>query len=382
MDPALKDLPDVAPKLAQFVAETAARPQSTEHLTGLLRALERPMETGGAHGVAGKAYLMGLFADRAIEGLIEEDYVPHRDLREFFQALGANYNRLITNDWELPLEWTELLESYQNALMAADKIDKRTLQTFDYMVPISHHDSVAVKVYLAPITGPFKVSGYSYPYYLDLDSALADPKKIEAVVDAYVWKLRLLEEKMTAENGEKIDKICMIAKRKGPVGALSLASHIAAKFERPAMVFREREVERPHKLQGAPLEPGDQIAIVYDLSVGGGGIESAAEYLVAEEPTCRVRGAVVLCDYGHRAKSRLKAKNIDLNAIATLTPDDYRAIREPQLKREAEGLDQALHDGRLTEQEYFERRGALKNDFADLAWLKLCPTYDSAQSTE
>jgi hypothetical protein len=322
-------------------------------------------------------YIMSLIGDRIIELSIEDNYVPYRKMKEIYKTVIKNYKQLLTDSEKisLPEEFTKIFDSFREAHIETKKPTKKD-RLKRYILTDTDNDllkqNFKVKMYLAPMDGPYQISSWYYPYLLDLDANLSDPKIASNILDGF-YELYKIAKK---ERG--INKLCFIRKRKGPLGAVLTAGGLVEKTKNPSLFYTQRHFSTDSRLNGSLLEDNDEISIIYDLAVSGSGISNCGNFLLEEAKrqklkNVKVNSAIVFCDYGRNAQDEISSslKGAKLYSITKMPLKRYLEIRKPQFDEKMENLNKAYKNKDITFNEYDEQGSRIMYDFCDLAWADL-----------
>jgi len=112
-----------------------------------------------------------------------------------------------------------------------------------------------------------------------------------------------------------VNRLCFVEKRKGPLGTILMLSQIVNEVETPAFIYRTSYLENIGRIKGAQPGVMDNIGIIYDAAISGGGIEEVALHL-QEGFGCKVSFAAVVIDYDDGAYDRLSKIGVELMSFS------------------------------------------------------------------
>ena len=112
-----------------------------------------------------------------------------------------------------------------------------------------------------------------------------------------------------------VNRLCFIEKRKGPLGTILMVSKVVNEVGIPAFIYRTPYLENIGRIKGVKPDAADNIGIIYDAAITGGGIEEVALHL-KDEFLCNVSFAAVVIDYDDGAGDRLSKIGVELMSLA------------------------------------------------------------------
>ncbi|MFH8120433.1 MAG: hypothetical protein QXS37_06530, partial [Candidatus Aenigmatarchaeota archaeon] len=303
----------------------------------------------------GLAYLLYLNLVDILYNVIEENSIKRPFSTHLAKTIGYKF-----------IQIHELKESGRDNEVISPLIDiiKEYRQIIDQEYRIPKTEEVLsfrrkhISIELSLRDHEYYVAGYAYPIFFTLDDLLLNPQRNKMIKRAFTKEIkRSIEE-------EGVNKLCFIEKQFGPIGSITLLSSLVEKTNLPAVIYRPRHWNFKSKITGE-LANSDKICIVYDLSVTGGAIMDATNFLENNFPV-KVTSAIVLYDYGFGAKEKLlKEYGVKLRPVIDLSLEKIRETLQRLYRKEWEELNSRILKNEITFEKYIEEGKALFNRFAD-----------------
>lgn len=311
------------------------------------------------------SFVYNAVLEKMLYNVVEEDYVEGKCLGKLSEDIGKALEEVEEEAEESSLEkyfdkhfdkLRDVVLSYKEALEKKGETKTILLDTEKYG---------ELKIDVATGHGDIQVSSVSFPYLVNLDSNLCNPEGESVVLDGFKDEIESVKD--------DVDAFCFIEKIKGPVGALSLLSMTKAETNHPILIYRPRHDDEESKYQGAEteLKKNDNVCIIYDLAVTGGGLLEAKESIenYFSESDVKVTDAIVLCDYDLKnSENRVrKDGNVFLSAsegnenlmklrrIIKYSPDDFKSDYKRQFQNDLESLTKKKDEGEITDQEFSKK---------------------------
>jgi hypothetical protein len=270
------------------------------------------------------------------------------------ENLSRKFARLLQELSQKPSKQPKWFHALEGFVVAYGKwtLDKRLNPTRTYLTE-------EIPIALPYKNVPFQISSQCSEILPNLDFALTDPSAAKAVAQLFVQKLEKIKSE-SADEGRKVTRLCFIEKSYGPIGGLSLVTHLVIQTNLPALVYRPEHWLEVTRVAGSLPSPNDVVCLVYDFVVTGRALIDTARFL-REWYKCTVNHAIVYFEFQPEAKEELNREGIKLVSLASLS-DQKPQIEELFRRYERlEGkLDQALKELRsqapfLSEEEYIEQ---------------------------
>ncbi len=135
--------------------------------------------------------------------------------------------------------------------------------------------------------------GIPSKYFFDIDNATTDLQCLKGLVSRLEQELQLVD----------FDRIVVLSKAFGPIGALPIASILSWKLDKPLIIVKEESPYNPISMVGEPKK-SDKLIILEDVATSGVGLSKAISLL--KNYSLDVVAVIVIFDREQGANLRIK----------------------------------------------------------------------------
>jgi len=321
-------------RLRGYVEEYNKDHNFTPKLMDLIDELQNSLHEMDNPNDFGERYVLGLILERIVFNSVEDKYIPENNFRKVSDSIYAAVKDILDKKEEMPRPIVNVLDAYKKEI-----VDKQLPVRKEIKIPLDGHSVICDVADLEG--GEFRVSSYPFPYVINIDKNLSDPKRCKAVSNAFLKKIKEVDKR------ERIDKLCFVEKKKGPVGALPLLPLLVEKTGKKACIYRPH-TDHKIKFSGLPPEPGENICIVYDLVVSGDGIVDTANsikrFIKNKYPKKDVNPgyAVILGDLREESKKYVGNKDtkVEICPILHYPPSKFKKDLIKSLEKEYKDIEE------------------------------------------